>query len=98
LDDIWATQNIGDSWSLTFNGTGLDIVSETNSDEGDVVLTLDGKAYQTVDFDTPSRVYQSTVLSISGLTPGVHTITGTMQSGSYMIVDAFITHPAATAP
>jgi hypothetical protein len=39
-------------------------------------------------------VYQSTVVSISGLPPGVHTITGTMLNGSYMIVDAFVTHPA----
>ena len=98
LNDIWATQNIGDSWSMTFNGTGLDIISETNSDEGEVALTLDGMPYKTVNFDTPNRVYQSTALSISGLAPGVHTITGTMQSGSYMIVDAFLTHPAATAP
>lgn len=94
LNDIWATQNIGDSWSLTFNGTGIDIISETNTDEGDVALAIDGVAYKTVSFITPSRVYQSTVVSISGLPPGVHTITGTMINGSYMIVDAFLTHPA----
>jgi hypothetical protein len=35
------------------------------------------------------------VISITGLAPGVHTITGTMMSGSYMIVDAFETHPSA---
>ena len=93
LNDIWATQNIGDSWSLTFNGTGLDIISETNSDEGDVSLAIDGVPYRTVSFVTPSRVYQGTVVSISGLQPGVHTITGTMVNGSYMIVDAFLTHP-----
>ncbi|SFW79977.1 PDZ domain-containing protein [Amycolatopsis australiensis] len=93
LDDIWATQNIGDSWSLTFYGTGIDIISETNTDEGDVDLTLDGAAYHTISFVTPERIYQSTVASISGLQPGVHTITGTMKNGSYLIVDAFRTHP-----
>ncbi|WP_377267063.1 PDZ domain-containing protein [Peterkaempfera sp. SMS 1(5)a] len=93
LNDIWATQNVGDSWSLTFNGTGLDIISETNTDEGDVALAIDGVAYKTVSFVSPSRVYQKTVVSISGLQSGVHTITGTMSSGSYMIVDAFLTHP-----
>jgi Right handed beta helix region/PDZ domain len=93
LNDIWATQNVGDSWSLTFNGTGLDIISQTNTDEGDVVLALDGAAYKTVSFVSSSRVYQSTVVSISGLQPGVHTITGTMNNGSYMIADAFLTHP-----
>jgi hypothetical protein len=94
LDDIWATQNIGDSWSFTFNGTGLDVISETNTDEGDVALTIDGVPYRTVSFVTPTRVYQSTVVSISGLQPGVHTITGTMLNGGYMIVDAFLTHPS----
>ncbi|MFE0464379.1 PDZ domain-containing protein [Kitasatospora sp. NPDC058965] len=93
LDDIWATQNHGDSWSLTFNGTGLDLVSETNADEGNVALTLDGASYRTVSYATPSRVHQSTVLSITGLAPGVHTVTGTMTDGGYMIVDAFTTHP-----
>jgi hypothetical protein len=96
LNDIWATQNHGDSWSLTFNGTGIDIISETNTDEGDVALTLDNAPYRTVSFVTSSRAYQSTVVSITGLSPGVHTITGTMNTGSYMIVDAFLTHPAPT--
>jgi hypothetical protein len=94
LNDIWATQNIGDSWSLTFNGTGIDIISETNTDEGDVALTVDNAAYRTVSFVTSGRAYQSTVVSITGLPAGVHTITGTMKTGSYMIADAFLTHPA----
>jgi hypothetical protein len=96
LNDIWATQNHGDSWSLTFNGTGIDIISETNTDEGDVALTLDNAPYRSVSFVTSSRAYQSTVVSITGLPPGVHTITGTMNTGSYMIVDAFLTHPATS--
>ncbi|HEY0804202.1 MAG TPA: hypothetical protein VGD84_04030, partial [Pseudonocardiaceae bacterium] len=92
-NDIWATQNVGDSWSLTFNGTGLDIISETNTDEGDVALVIDGTPFRTVSFVTPTRVFQSTVVSITGLNAGVHTITGTMRNGTYMIVDAFRTHP-----
>lgn len=93
LNDIWATQNVGDSWSLTFNGTGLDIITETNTDEGDVALAIDGAPYKTVSFVTPSRVYQGTVISVTGLQPGVHTISGSMVNGSYMIVDSFLTHP-----
>ncbi|WP_051265669.1 OmpL47-type beta-barrel domain-containing protein [Nakamurella lactea] len=97
LEDIWATQNLGDSWRLAFNGTGLDIISQTNSDEGDVDIAVDGTFYKTVSFRTSTRVYQSTVLSISGLPAGTHTITGTMKSGGYMIVDSFRTHPAAAS-
>lgn len=98
LDDIDATQNLGDSWELTFNGTGIDIISQINTDLGDVDITLDGEFLKTQSFRGASRLHQQTVLSITGLTPGVHTITGTMKSGDYMIVDAFRTHPAVGGP
>ncbi|WP_022894394.1 right-handed parallel beta-helix repeat-containing protein [Agromyces subbeticus] len=93
LDDIDATQNHGDSWELTFNGTGIDVISQVNSDLGDVEIALDGAFHSTQSFFSGTRMHQQTVLSISGLAPGVHTITGTMSSGSYMIVDAFTIHP-----
>ncbi|MCD2441514.1 hypothetical protein LQ757_04400 [Agromyces sp. SYSU K20354] len=93
LDDIDATQSLGDSWELTFHGTGIDVVSQINSDLGDVDISIDGEFRKTQSFANPTRLHQQTVLSISDLAPGVHTITGTMKSGSYMIVDAFRTHP-----
>ena len=93
LDDIDATQNLGDSWELTFNGTGIDLISQINTDLGNVDIALDGAFYKTQSFFNATREHQQTVLSISGLDPGVHTITGTMKSGSYMIVDAFQIHP-----
>jgi hypothetical protein len=68
--------------------------TQVNTDEGDVDLILDGAFYKTQSFYNPSREYQKTVLSITGLAPGPHTITGIMKSGDYMIVDAFKTHPA----
>ncbi|MFC9560973.1 OmpL47-type beta-barrel domain-containing protein [Agromyces sp. NPDC056965] len=95
LDDIDATQNLGDSWELAFNGTGIDIISQVNTDLGDVEIAIDGEPFTTQSFHNASRLHQQTVLSISDLAPGVHTITGTMKSGDYMIVDAFKTHPAA---
>ncbi|MFF2275686.1 OmpL47-type beta-barrel domain-containing protein [Agromyces sp. NPDC058126] len=93
LDDIDATQNLGDSWELTFHGTGVDVISQINSDLGDVDISIDGEFLKTQSFSSPTRLHQQTVLSIDDLEPGVHTITGTMKSGSYMIVDAFRTHP-----
>lgn len=95
LDDIDATQNLGDSWELAFNGTGIDIISQVNTDLGDVEIAIDGEPFTTQSFHNASRLHQQTVLSISDLASGVHTITGTMKSGDYMIVDAFKTHPAA---
>jgi hypothetical protein len=98
LDEIDATRDIGDKWELTFHGTGIDIISQVNSDEGDVDITLDGEFYKTQSFYNPTREHQKTVLSITGLEAGVHTITGTMRTGDYMIVDAFKTHPAGPSP
>lgn len=95
LEEIDATQDLGDTWELSFNGTGLDIISQVNTDEGDVDLILDGEFYKTLSFYNPTRQYQKTVLSITDLEPGPHTITGIMKSGDYMIVDAFKTHPAS---
>ena len=95
LSDIDATQNIGDSWTLDFNGTGIDIISETYKDKGDVDIAIDGEFHSTVSFYNATRQRQYLVASITGLAPGMHTITGTMKTGSYMVVDAFKTYPSA---
>ncbi|MGZ0712663.1 carbohydrate-binding protein (plasmid) [Coraliomargarita sp. W4R53] len=105
LSDIDATRNPGDSWSLTFNGTGLDIISQKYRDLGDVDIEVDGEPYATVSFHNAARLHQQTVLSITGLAPAEHTVTGTMATGQFMVVDAFLTHasgdqaaPAVSVP
>jgi hypothetical protein len=92
-NDIYSTTNIGDSFSFTFNGTGISYISETYSDEGQVAIYIDGTYKTTINCDTSTRAYQQTVYSITGLSAGVHTIKGVMTTGTYMIVDAFTTHP-----
>lgn len=94
LSDIQGTQTLGDRWSVTFHGTGIDIISQINTDLGNVELTLDGAFYKTQTFYATSRQHQQTVVSISDLEPGVHTLSGTMRSGSYMLFDSWRTHPA----
>ncbi|MFJ2865590.1 right-handed parallel beta-helix repeat-containing protein [Kitasatospora sp. NPDC087314] len=89
MDDIWATDKIGDSFSYTFNGTGVEFITETNTDEGQIEISIDGVVRKTVDAYSGSRKYQQTVYSVGGLTPGQHTITGVMKTGGYMIVDGF---------
>ncbi|WP_158844690.1 right-handed parallel beta-helix repeat-containing protein [Streptomyces sp. NRRL WC-3742] len=89
MDDIWATTTIGHSFSYTFNGTGVEFITETNTDEGQIEISIDGVVQKTVDAYSDSRKYQQTVYSTSGLAPGEHTITGVMKTGQYMIVDGF---------
>lgn len=88
-DDVHATQNRGDSFELTFNGTAIDVITQINSDEGQVDLYVDGQPVGTIDNSSPTRQHQQTVFSKLGLTPGEHTIKGVMKTGSYLIVDSF---------
>ncbi|WP_329122159.1 PDZ domain-containing protein [Streptomyces sp. NBC_01465] len=89
MDDIVATTHIGDSFSFTFNGTGVDFSTEKYSDEGLIDIYVDGTLRQTVDATSATRAYDQTVFSTDGLAPGEHTVKGVMKSGSYLIVDAF---------
>ncbi|MFE7549292.1 right-handed parallel beta-helix repeat-containing protein [Streptomyces gardneri] len=89
MDDLYATKTIGDSFSYTFNGTGVELISQTNTDEGQIDISIDGVYQKTVDAYSSSRKYQQTIYSVSGLTPGQHTVKGVMKTGHYMIVDGF---------
>jgi hypothetical protein len=83
------TQQDGAAATITFTGTGIDFLTETNSDEGDVGITLDGAAQPTVSANTPQRQTQNRLYSVSGLPAGQHTLTVTKLSGTYMLVDGF---------
>ncbi|WP_223198964.1 right-handed parallel beta-helix repeat-containing protein [Solihabitans fulvus] len=89
MDDIDATTTIGDSFSFRFNGTGIDLITEKYSDEGEIDIYVDGVLQTTVDATSATRAYQQTVYSKDGLAPGVHTLKGVMKTGQYMIVDGF---------
>ncbi|MEV5683629.1 right-handed parallel beta-helix repeat-containing protein [Streptomyces sp. NPDC052164] len=88
-DDVHATQTKGDSFELAFNGTAIDLITQVNSDEGQVDLYLDGTLVATIDNHSDTRVHQRTVFSRTGLAPGPHTLKGVMKTGDYFIVDSF---------
>ncbi|MFE2092914.1 hypothetical protein [Streptomyces sp. NPDC059460] len=87
-----ATQAAGDSFELAFNGTAIDLITQVNTDEGEVELFLDGRSVGTIDNYNATRVHQKTVFRRTGLTPGIHTLKGVMKTGDYMIVDSFRIH------
>jgi hypothetical protein len=89
MNDLWASTHIGDSYTITFNGTGIDLVTETNSDESQVDVFLDGVLDRTINCATPSRVFQALVYSKTGLSAGQHTLSAVMRTGTYLIADAF---------
>ena len=93
-----ATQTNGDSASYTFTGTGIDVLAETNSDEGGIDVYVDGIKVQSVSATGTSRLAQQVVASVSGLTRGQHTIKLVKTSGTWMQVDGFTVVPDAITP
>jgi hypothetical protein len=83
------SQQNGDSATITFTGTGISFLTETNADEGDVGVTLDGVAKPAVSANTAQRQSQHPLYSVSGLAAGQHTLTVSKLSGSYFLVDGF---------
>jgi hypothetical protein len=86
-DDVHYTSTNNDYFQYTFTGTGIEVVSEMDSSQGDVDIYVDGVFKQTVSTYNASRLVQQTVYSISGLSSGSHTIKGVKKSGTYMLLD-----------
>jgi hypothetical protein len=90
LDDgVHYTQQDGATATITFTGTGISFLTETNSDEGQIGVTLDGASKPVVDANTANRRVQQRLYSVAGLTAGSHTLTLTKLSGTYFLVDGF---------
>ncbi|GIG87942.1 alpha-L-fucosidase [Plantactinospora endophytica] len=88
-DDVHYTTSNGASFTYTFNGTGIDYLSERNSDQGVVDIYLDGVLRATVDTSSSTRLTQQVIYSVRGLPQGSHTLRGVKRSGTYMLVDRF---------
>jgi hypothetical protein len=88
-NDVHATTVNGDSVAVTFYGSAITFYTETYSDEGDIGVSLDGVSQGTVDAYAATRSAQQVLYSVSGLAPGLHTLTLIKESGIYMLVDRF---------
>ncbi|TWT84447.1 Alpha-L-fucosidase [Planctomycetes bacterium CA13] len=90
-NDVYDSRNRGDRCTFKFNGTGIKIVSNINSDSGDLVVLIDGQFDKTVDLargnacDVQQIVYQS-----SDLSDGEHQIDVVNASDKLVVIDAFI--------
>jgi chitinase len=93
--DVHYTTTNGDSFSYTFNGTGIDYVTELYSDEGHVDMYVDGVFQTTVSCVSSTRLAQQVVYSASGLASGTHTLKGVKKDGTYMLIDELIVHQSS---
>lgn len=91
-DDVHYTTGNGASASLTFHGTGIEVLGETYSDQGDVEIFMDATSQGVVDTTSPTRQVQQVVFSAEGLTAGEHTVRLVKRSGTYATLDGFRIH------
>jgi alpha-L-fucosidase len=87
--DIHETPTDGDSFSYPFIGTGIELITITASNRGDVDIYIDNVLQPTVSCKSDADHYQQTVFSKTGLPLGRHTIKGVKKSGQYLTIDAF---------
>jgi hypothetical protein len=97
-DDVHYTPTNGDSVSYTFTGTGLQLLSESSPDEGDADVYVDGKKVSTVSGYAPQRLAQQALVSVTGLTKGVHTVRVVKTGGDYLLVDGVTAIPDVVSP
>ncbi|GIG63561.1 hypothetical protein Lfu02_79330 [Longispora fulva] len=88
-DDVRYTMTNGDAVSYTFTGTGIDLLTEKFSDQGNVDIYIDNVFQQTVNTTNPTRLVQQAVYSKTWPTSGSHTIKAVKKDGTYMLLDAF---------
>jgi hypothetical protein len=92
-DDIhYATAN-GSTASYTFTGTGIQVYGELYTDQGNIGVSIDGGAQQTVStLPSDGARHANVVVYASGvLAAGTHTIVITKLSGQYTTLDGFAT-------
>lgn len=81
---------IGSYCVITFEGTGIRVLTEKFNDMGLVRIYLDGEDMGEFDCYTDgARKSRDTLYSVSGLENGEHTLKLEKVSGQYMIIDYF---------
>ncbi|HWL85420.1 MAG TPA: hypothetical protein VNO21_06440 [Polyangiaceae bacterium] len=96
--DVHFTSTNGDAVTYAFTGTGVQVLAETNTDEGGFDVYIDGQKTSSGTANAASRLAQQAVASISGLAPGNHTIKVVKTGGDFLLVDGFTAVSDAVAP
>lgn len=90
--DVHYAQADASQLTYTFNGTGIDFITETDSSQGSIDFYVDDVFDRNVDTaGSGTRGAQQTVYSIAGLPSGQHTLKAVKHSnssGDYMLIDA----------
>ena len=100
-DDVAVHQHNGDSVTYTFTGTGLEVLGETNTDEGTFDAYVDGKQDTSAELDRdridPPRP-AGRLLGAGAVRGHAHGQAGQHRAARYLVVDGFEVTPTAITP
>jgi hypothetical protein len=89
-DDVHYTTHDGDSVTVSFSGTGIEIISETFTDEGAADVVVDGIPRGRIfAFRPGARASQQTVFRLRGLARTTHAVKITKRGAPFLVIDAF---------
>lgn len=83
----------GNSFAVTFSGTGIRVYGDTSDHAGSMDVKIDGVAAGTIDFYSAQYKVRQKVYEKTGLTAGEHTMVATLSgknaasTGNYVSVD-----------
>lgn len=87
--DVHFTKQTGATATFDFTGSGIDFFTETNNDEGDVAISIDGTLVQTINCQSPEREMMKVVFHTDWPQEGKHQIKIEKKSGDFLLLDAF---------
>ena len=90
-NDLTMSKIPGESWSSSFTGTEVMIISPKEKGAGRIEIQVDGKAMAVTGLSTDgNRLAQQTVAEIKGLSPGEHTISIVNRGPGPVAIDALV--------
>ncbi|MFC5220671.1 alpha-L-fucosidase [Streptomyces coerulescens] len=93
-DDVCWTKTNGDSFTVTFTGTGLVLSGPMSSADGNASVSVDGAGGGTLSATYGGNYKpQQTLWTMDHLTPGQHTVTVTKTGGTYLQLDSVTVIP-----
>ncbi|WP_330982294.1 MULTISPECIES: glucoamylase family protein [Enterobacterales] len=92
----YTQNNNSGSFSLNFYGTGVAYYAESNTDQGDVEIYIDGVSQGRISTWTSSHLQSHMLYSRVDLPFGAHTIQGIKRSGTWAHIDALKVYNAGS--
>lgn len=90
-NDLTTSDTPGDVWSCWFTGGSVSVIAPREAGAGRIEVQIDGETRATADLSTTGvRLAQQNVCSITGLTPGRHSIAIVNKGHGTVAVDALV--------